>query len=195
MPIETTIKLYKYSELTGKARDKAREKLADWNTYDGWYQFTVDDFTERLESYGFTNPEINFSGFWSQGDGLSFTSGRIDFDKLWDHLIVSQPVQKRKRFFIENLLVKIVRTNHRYSHERTVSTDMDFQYSVFKDEHPRVAKAINEIEEAIESLRISLCRTYYKELENEHEYLTSDEAIEEMSAANDYLFDEYGEMR
>jgi hypothetical protein len=195
MPIETTIKLYKYEELTGKARDKARDKLANWNTSDGWYGFSVDDFTERLESYGFTNPEINFSGFWSQGDGLSFTSDRIDFDKLWEHLIVNKYIQRRKQFFIENLLVKLVRTNHRYCHERTVSTDMDFQYSVFSDEHPRVAKAINEIEEAIESLRMTLCDTYYKELESEYEYLTSEEAIQEMSAANDYLFDEHGEMR
>ena len=44
--------------------------------FDGWYECTVEDFCERvLPHFGLTvcSEDVQFSGFWNQGDGASFT--------------------------------------------------------------------------------------------------------------------------
>lgn len=44
----------------------------------------LNTLKEELESYGFNEPEIRYTGFSSQGDGASFTSTVIDFDTFFD---------------------------------------------------------------------------------------------------------------
>jgi hypothetical protein len=72
---------------------------------------------------------------------------------------------------------------------------MDFNYSVFSDEHPKVAEALKEIEEAIEEFRIGLCDDFYRELETEYTYRQSEESVKETCDANEYLFDIQGTLR
>jgi hypothetical protein len=43
-----------------------------------WYIFLIDRAVNELAEHGFKSAEIQFSGFWSQGDGASFTCERID---------------------------------------------------------------------------------------------------------------------
>lgn len=53
-----------------------------WLDYE-WWDCVEDDWKERLEKKGFMDPKISFSGFWSQGDGASFTCRYIDFQKYY----------------------------------------------------------------------------------------------------------------
>jgi hypothetical protein len=57
---------------------------------DSWYEEVEADFVGKLREFGFEEAEIAFSGFWSQGDGASFTCNRIDvslfLEKCWDQM-------------------------------------------------------------------------------------------------------------
>lgn len=71
----------KSSGVTQKAVDKARSMLQQRATDHDWWDDTYDSWAKLLEAVGFIDPKICFSGFWSQGDGASFTSG-IDIEKM-----------------------------------------------------------------------------------------------------------------
>lgn len=45
---------------------------------DLWYEPLIEDAVNELAENGFEDAEIAFTGFWSQGDGASFTCKRID---------------------------------------------------------------------------------------------------------------------
>lgn len=79
---EITVKVFTFAELEGKAKERAREKLAQWATEGEWWDCVVDDFCHLAPLLGFDinkdkrskypRPCVWFSGFWSQGDGASF---------------------------------------------------------------------------------------------------------------------------
>jgi hypothetical protein len=109
-----------------------------------WYSDVLDIWKEALAQIGFEDAEISFSGFWSQGDGASFTAG-VNVDKLVGfladtlepndriegkdfrpyvvHLIGGKPTNPKYRRlllvhdYIQDMAVQ--RTSHHYSHERT----------------------------------------------------------------------------
>jgi len=56
-------------------------------TGDDWHEETIIEFERELESMGFLEPSIAFSGFYSQGDGASFTCESVDLPVLLKHLI------------------------------------------------------------------------------------------------------------
>jgi hypothetical protein len=182
-----------------------------------WYEFSIDDWTTALEQVGFTDAKINFSGFWSQGDGASFTSG-LDIEKLLTFLTVAiepadcimdgepggwlpyvvkkiggQRINRRYEWLMIGLDCFsgcVRRDSSRYSHENTCSVDLEFDY-------PRIAEELNAIvdsfQEDIEDLRKDLCHAIYAALEEEYEYRVGDEQLMEDSDANEYTFDESGD--
>lgn len=99
MPRTITKTVYTFKELlelandpeaTGNMRqmrknavDKAKEWLRDVNTRDEWWEYTYETWKDALDQIGFTDADISFHGFCSQGDGASFTS-RIDVDRIVD---------------------------------------------------------------------------------------------------------------
>jgi hypothetical protein len=77
------IKLYKFSELTKGAKQKALDQLRDINTDNNdWHDPVLTGAKEDLIAAGYENPEILYSGFYSQGDGACFTCSKIDFNKF-----------------------------------------------------------------------------------------------------------------
>jgi hypothetical protein len=99
MPKDITKTVYTFRELieasedpesnvSSRAVDRARDWLSEGAAMFDWYEFSIDDWTTALEQVGFTDAKINFSGFWSQGDGASFTSG-LDIEKLLTFLTVA----------------------------------------------------------------------------------------------------------
>ena len=125
--IKVTYDVYTFEELPEHIQNKLiedeREYLSsDWSYF--FYQDILDDWVTRLEEQGFNSPKINYSGFWSQGDGASFTTDSIDLIKLCDHLEL-WPAGKEKtyRSLLENLsyIVYLKRTNHHYYHENSTT--------------------------------------------------------------------------
>src|SRR5690606_34440052 len=73
----------------------------------------------------------------------------------------------------------------RYSHEYCMDISVDRDSSVYQ------APTAGAEEEVTEALR-DLARWLYRQLEREYEYRTSDEAVDEAIAANEYSFTETG---
>lgn len=70
---ETIVKTYlKFEELNEKQRAKVLDDYRDINVDYDWYDFLIEEYTEKLESLGYENIKIEFSGFYSQGDGACF---------------------------------------------------------------------------------------------------------------------------
>ena len=89
-----------YDECTPEQKKQFIDKHRDINvTYDGWWDGVYDEWCEKLKALGFSDIEINFTGFWSQGDGASFTA-------------------KHERG-------EVYRINYRYYHYNSVKTDDD----------------------------------------------------------------------
>lgn len=76
MPATKEITIYKWEELSQTAKDRARQWYIEGMDYDWWqgvYEMAKEDGYEK----GFCIDTINFSGFWSQGDGARWV-GQVD---------------------------------------------------------------------------------------------------------------------
>lgn len=76
-------------EVSFSAYEHARNFCADANTDHDWWDCTVETWKNALAEIGFLDADIRFSGFWSQGDGASFTAS-VDAEKIIS-LFVSPP--------------------------------------------------------------------------------------------------------
>ncbi len=191
--------IFEFNELTETAQQKAIDNLRDINTDHDWHECTIDDWKDKLNAIGFENAKISFSGFCSQGDGACFEfegNGKGNVKKLIDHLTAAGETKfRRLRKISDWICVDISRNsfgNH-YSHSRTryASVGLD---GTSRHHHPRIEKLVNELEESIEKLREDLSDDIYSDLEKEHDYLQSDEAIKETIAANGYEFTATGKI-
>lgn len=67
-----------------------REEIVGDHMGDSWWEEVEAAFVKELGEFGFEEAEIAFSGFWSQGDGASFTCNRIDvglfLEKCWSQM-------------------------------------------------------------------------------------------------------------
>jgi hypothetical protein len=226
MPKQVTKTVYTFRELIAAAEDnetevsqrdvdRARDWLREGATDYDWWEFVYSDWTEALEQVGFTDAKINFSGFWSQGDGASFTSG-LDIEKLltfftvpiepsqavldgepggWLPRVVKecgQTINRRYEWLflaLDYLSGRVTRTSHHYSHENTCDASIDFD---FRRMTPELNAVIDAFQEDVEALRKDLCKAIYTALEEEYEWRVDDEQLLETSDANEYTFDADG---
>jgi len=186
--------VYKFEELSKEGQEKALEKMRDINVNYNWWDYSLEYWTEELDKLGFTDANINFSGFWSQGDGASFTAG-IDGGKY----IKANKLGKQFRSLLNiinkewTVSGKVYRIDHHYSHEYTVSVSIESDY--YTEDETRYNRIENQLQELqayiLEDVR-TLSRKIYKELEKEYEYQTSDEQVKDTILANEYEFNERG---
>lgn len=86
---------FKFDQLDDSAKEKAREWMKEGNTQDNfWSEHIIDEWKEELDKMGFPDADISWSGFWSQGDGASFTSSGFDLDKF-AHFFMSGYAEER----------------------------------------------------------------------------------------------------
>jgi hypothetical protein len=205
------IELADQGKLSKRAVEVVRDILQEWHANSATLTRNVFEETWKpvLEAVGFTKPEVSWTGFYSQGDGASFTS-KCDSEKLiaW----FTEPVTPNQSYDENNLLpwlahrlgqiqnpnfatlkdhldefsLKVVRRSHHYSHEKTCFVEADFNCSEELDE------TINEFVKEIEELRLSISKFIYRDLDTENESLSSEEALIEFDAANDFQWDEFG---
>jgi len=124
------------------------ESISDW-----WYEDVIENFESKLENLGLENIVCNFTGFWSQGDGASFTANVRDVKKFLMDEIKLKPgkwfdyqKEKEEEDEIEALIsgfeelginskiipltpddfwISIKRDSSHYYHENTISADLD----------------------------------------------------------------------
>jgi hypothetical protein len=192
-----------FSELNDEAKARAR----GWwlKSYEFDDEFVIDDAANIAELFGLDirvkvvktqvgvryEPAVYWSGFWSQGDGASF-SGRYAYCKGALAAVKAYAPQDERLHSIVQRLQEVQRRNFyglhvtvsqegRYCHEGTM------RFDVFHRDAREVPES--DEEELADCLR-DFAGWIYRQLEAEYEYQTSDEAVDEM--INEYEFDEEG---
>ena len=216
---ESEDETYSFEELSPEAQKHALEEQRDINVdYQGWEDGVTEGFKEDMEEIGISDIDISYTGFWSQGDGASFTSDTIDTRKLFNaagikstdalNMEVENRDDEDKEFYDlldtledighldrvritpEELKVTIERGSSNYYHENTVSAKIEIWDEPEGWEEP--GRFIEDLEKEITNFIRGKCKELYSSLSKEYDYLTSDEAVKETLIDNDYEFDEEG---
>lgn len=215
--IET--KVYKYSELSDDAKAKARDWWRKASAGDNFFAECVEeDFHEVLAALGFDVDKkrgLAWSGFWSQGDGASFSGSWRARDCDPAKLLADRPAVWPKesgghacpqnaelhRIAAEILAVKAagmeyasVRGADRWGfHMSLDSAEHEQERDHWSDDErvEYVAMCETSEERFIQAAR-ELARMFYRNLEAEWEYQNSDEVVAETIEANEYEFTEEG---
>lgn len=171
--IEKTV--YQFDELPEDAKEKVIEKLYDLNISHDWWKFTYED----AEQIG-----CKINGFdLDRGShcNLEFVDSPDDVARqiLDSHGETCETYKTAKQFLSDrdDLVSK-------YSdgiHKNIVSEENEYDFD-------------NELDELELEFKKSLGEDYLIMLENEFEYLTSEKAIIESIEANQYEFDEFGNL-
>lgn len=181
-----TINLYKFHELTEEQQAKVIDKYRDINDELTCNLITWDEhFVQGLKEQGFLNPDISYSLSYRQGDGASFTCSELDYD-----LLLKDYIGKHKSWMLEILKqyceVKIERSYYcRYVHENSCNTEL-YEYTQYN--YPKIIDELENIRQHIENKRLNACIELAESLQNEIDYLTSEEATKEALIANEYYF-------
>lgn len=195
------LELFTFDELDDKARQvaiKDHRELADIHLDDevSYWQ------NEALSGTGFIIDDIAFSGFYSQGDGASFTgyydSAQINLEKLRGFSLKAYELMARNDSVFgasgltsDNVITAdIKRISRNYSNENTVSIENIEINSIdeWGEHDSKVYKAFEDIENYLTSLKDDLCCLIYSSLRSEYEHQNSDEYISEILVINECYF-------
>ena len=229
MPVAVTHYLYKFEELSDRAKDKARSWYREGQLDYDWWDSVYEDALRMAEilgieidyryhaptspgGNGYKEPKIWFSGFSSQGDGAcwegSYRYAKGALKKLqseaparyqyckpdgtleWTeskgntelHRIAGALQKVQARHFYK--LVATVSHRGFYNHSGCMIIDVEHDEDRYRD--------LGDAEGEIKDLLRDFADWIYRRLEEEHDWLTSDEQVDESIIANEYTFDEDG---
>jgi hypothetical protein len=187
-----SVTAYKFSELSSAARSRALEKMYDINVdFDNWHEGCYDYFKEVGKILGIEIDKICCSGFSSQGDGACF-EGKYSFKKGCLTKIQSYaPIDHR----LHEIAIALTRLQSKYFYGLSARVKHSgHYYHEYCTEiwiQGRGENSTNACQELTELLR-DFMKWMYRSLNDEYDYLTSEEAIIETIEANDYDFTEEG---
>jgi hypothetical protein len=196
-------KEYTFDELSPEAKDHAIENerssmddtMGDW-----WYEGIIEEEDNKLRDEGLYDVGIEFSGFNSQGDGASFTGKVKDVKLFVKGTLGMKNVDDR---VLENIEISIVRIDRRYFHENSVRFDCEVDSEeedivLFRapgsglDIKISIPGQCQKIEEVGAPWVKSRCKEIYSRLNKEYDSYFEDDHIIADIKANDYKFDEDG---
>ena len=180
MAEQVQITLFTFDELSEESQQKLIEGFRQ--DYEPHCSNVYDEFIiDMSEQYGADIKEdnIQWSGFWSQGDGACFT---CDFDEevifpiLKERAYGTDQVPLLEELGVELHSAKSIRcgfSNH-YCHENTVTGDLVFNVPAGKEFNHEIALSL---EEELTGIIRESCTDLFEKLKEEYERATSDEAI------------------
>lgn len=185
----------KYKDLSDEAKEVSLAEHSNNAADYSWDEYIKEDWVERLEKCGIYTDvnSILWEGFWSQGDGCSFT-GNINLREFLE----AHPdiLDSNRALYITTIpfnglaqclwYPRLNRISSRYSHENTVALELDEIDCSTEDEDEMYA-FWNDAKEQIKDQCREYMKQIYKELETEYEYITSEENLIERDA--DYTED------
>jgi hypothetical protein len=206
MPEVISMTVYRLNELPDGAKDRARAWYRECGFDHDWYDAVYEDFQHIAEILGIRvktrttrlvggrtrqDPCIWFSGFWSQGDGAAWEgvysyrkSAAAELrayapkDKTLHRIAETLQAAQRQNFY--QLRAQITHRGN-YYHAFTMAV------SVTRDSAAAV-EITGDAETVVTDALCDLANWLYRQLEQEYEFLTSDEAVDETLVANGYTF-------
>ena len=184
MSTTITTTVFTFDELADSAKEKAREWYRQGALDYDWWDTTFDMAKTAGALLGITVDDINFTGFWSQGDGACFT-GSYRYSKGWRKALeaggggdslarlieIGEALRAAQAPVFYKGTATVSRPRGNYCHEHSPDIDVD------------VAD-----EEAITDALRDFMRWIYRSLEAEHDWLLADECVDESILANKYTF-------
>lgn len=215
--------VYTYDELDDSAKAKAREwyvqhvfnDACDWEFVYEDAELMANLMGIEIDRRAWTNPHghkgseprIYFSGFWSQGDGACFEGtyrykkgavaaikketgfgykrpdGTVGTgDKELIRIATELQAIQRKHFY---KLRAACTLNGHYYHSGCMGVDVEDYENKYRD--------LGDAEVEVRQLMRDFADWIYERLEDEYDYQTSDEAVEESIRVNEYEFYQSGE--
>lgn len=178
----------KWGQLTEANRERLLEKHRDCEVQWEWFDSVEEMFKEDMEAIGVYVEAMYFSGFWCQGDGACFNGYVRDWRKFLPavgkpelaDMAVGQGVsfkwESEGRYCHENTAVFAtsgLRINNPYDEE-----DDEVRHVMWNAVNGEGGSLYAASDVFIEFLKDKM-RDLYRQLEEEHEHLTSDEVVTE----------------
>ena len=203
---EKTYKTYIFSELEEKVQEDLIQEFRNVNVEcDFWYEYVVEGFIEDMKDYGFDieSKDIQFSGFGHQSDGASFECSDIDLRIFIDTLNATERdtyLQILDDENIHDICLSVGRCSSHYFHSITMHgisdwlIDLPYDTKEEKEEYDYIEMNLNQLHIDMTDFAKESAHRLYKDLETEHDNMTSDETVIEFLVANEYGFFEDGRM-
>ena len=211
MPQVIEFTVYAIDELPDAAKEAARAWYRESCLDHEWYDFVYEDFQTICGILGVTlatspvrlhgsgtldKPQVYFTGFHSQGDGASFAGSyshaRSAAKAIRNHAPldtelhrIADELQAAQRHNFHALHANI-RQQGRHCHEYSMAIEVE-------RDSPTWQPPTDDAEDAVTEAMRDLARWLYRQFRAEYEHLTSDEAIDEIVAANAWTFTAAGE--
>ena len=189
--ITKSFEVFSVSELSDEAKDRLCNRYRANYDFEWDQQMVIENFIDQHPHI--EDMDISYSGFFSQGDGASFT-GTIDSDWL-----IQQFVSEEHKELVKHISCVITRRRGGYYvHENTCETEVTIEevaehlennLSLYESVLEGVEEALTQI---IECYRLSVCHKLYTELETQYAHETSDNQIVEIYLDGETLFLEDG---
>ena len=178
------IELFTFEELAPEVQKKVIEDNRYLNVeYFDWYHSIIEEWTAKLEEAGYMEPEILFSGFYSQGDGASFTA-KLDMEKFL--------TGKYEALRGLELSGSVIRHNSRYVHENSTHVEIhDTEGNATKEQDALIL----DLEQDLNAKILSINKEIYKDLEDDYEFQTSDEVVRECLINQEGHYEKNGKQR
>lgn len=201
------VKIYTFEELSEEAQAKAIEwYLSDDVGFDSWDHVYDDadaigkilgiEIDQRTGKNGKgetiqTGPNIQFSGFWSQGDGASY-AGFYSYAKGSRKAIRDYAPEDTR---LHRIADELARLQKPYFYGLTASITQDGRYfhTSASVDHETV-EVPERVADDLEELLQDFAHWIYRTLKKEYEYQTSEAVVRENIIANEYEFTEDGEI-
>jgi hypothetical protein len=192
-----------FNDLSKEAQAAAIDANRDINVdHDDWADPIIEGFVEDMAEAGVSDVEVEYSGFWSQGDGASFIGvvrGEEDKAKLLNGSIgLNVPKEVIENIYINIRKDHYSRSSHSASMAVDVEVDGDDEVEIYIGPDVNVTLDIAEQCETIEPKVLEWARgkadDLYDTLESHYTSLTSDDEVKETLIANDYKFDDDGKI-
>ena len=164
---------------------------------DYWYDCIIDEFIEDMWLYGIEVEKVHFTGFCSQGDGACFEGSYSYKSGLLKEIKEYAPKDKELHRIAKELqLIKYRGVSASIKHSGQYYHEMCANISVYQEEDDGYSDddAPIEIADDIAELMRDLMRWLYKSLNDQYDYLTSEEVVIEAIEANDYQFTDNGDI-
>lgn len=198
--IEKTV--YKYSELSDEAKEKAREHFRR-GVYESFSDFhaecVIDDAATIAEMMGISldkarsgAPAIYYSGFSSQGDGACF-EGSYAYKKGFAKAVKRYAPKDNELHEIVDSL-QALQKSHRYQLQASMAQRGFHNYMEVNTYHANGGYAPNSARQEMADIMNNFASWIYRRLEKEFDYQNSDEVIDEHYSDETYEFTEDGEI-
>lgn len=193
----------RFEALSKKDRDNILDKYRYDETEDSdWYEYVYDRFKEDMKNIGIQVDRIYHSGFSCQGDGAMFEGSVNDWPKFLAS--INAPECFNHAEIYGDLYFSVTHHGH-YSHYNSTSYSTNADFINFYEEGTirwhAMAALIEECEGELDGLWEHCkdvfrdhMKDLYKRLNDEYDYLTSDEYVLERLIETDQLEEELDEL-